>query len=87
MLKDCPLNYEVLQTVILETEAILNNRPLTHYYQEELEDYPTPNHILFGRLKLSNSDHRSNETIPSKKLHNIKNYFGMGGERNIQYLR
>ena len=77
MLKGCPLNYEVLQTVILET----------HYYQEELEDCLKPNHMLFGRLKLFDSDQGSNGTLPSKKLHNIKNYFGMGGERNIQYLR
>ena len=87
MLKGCPLNYEVLQTVILEPEATLNNKPLTHYYHEELEDCLTTNHMLFGRLKLFDSDQGSNETIRSKKLHNIKNYFGMGEERNIQYLR
>ena len=81
VLKGYPLNYEVLQTVTL------NNRPLTHCYHEELEDCLTTNHMLFGKLKLFDSDQGSNETIPSKKQHNIKYYFGMGGERNIQYLR
>ena len=32
VLKDCRLNYEELQTILLETKAILNNRPLTHCF-------------------------------------------------------
>ena len=38
VLKGCWLNYEELQTVLLETEAILNNIPLTHYFHEDLKD-------------------------------------------------
>ena len=30
VLKACRLNYEELQTVLLEAEVILNNRPLTY---------------------------------------------------------
>ena len=53
MLKGCRLNYEELQTVLLETEAILNNRPVTHYFHEELKDCVWPNHMLLGKsLKL-----------------------------------
>ena len=40
------LNYEQLQTVLLEIETILNNRPLTYYYADENEQYLTPNHML-----------------------------------------
>ena len=76
VLKSCRLNYEELQTVLLETKAILNNRPLTHYFHEELEDFLSPNHMLFRRsLKLFDADQGGNEIIPSKKLHNIINYF------------
>ena len=76
MLKGCRLNYEELQTNLLETEAILNNRPLTNYFHEELEDCLSPNHMLFERsLKLFDPDQGSNEIIPSKKLHNIINHF------------
>ena len=32
VLKDCRLNYEELQTILLETKAILNSRPLTHCF-------------------------------------------------------
>ena len=75
-LKGCRLNYEELQTVLLETETVLNNRPLTHYFHEELEDFLSPNHMLFGRsLKLFDLDQAGNEIIPFKKLHNIMNHF------------
>ena len=51
--KGCRLNYEELQTVLLETEGILNNRSLTHYFHEKFEDCLSPNHKLLGRsLKL-----------------------------------
>ena len=76
VLKGCRLNYEELHTVLLEREAILNSRPLTHYFHEELEDCLSPNHMLFGRsLKLFDPDQGGNEIISSKKLHNIINRF------------
>ena len=76
VLKGCRLNYEELQTVLLETKAILNNRPLTHYFHEELEDCLSPDHVLFGRsMKLFDPDQGANEIISSKKLHNIINHF------------
>ena len=43
------LNYEQLATVLLEVEFILNNRPLTYVYPDDLEECVTPNHLLFGR--------------------------------------
>ena len=76
MLKGCRLNYEELQTILLEMEALLNNRPVTHYFHEELKDCVSPNHRLFGRsLKLFDPYQGGNEIIPSKKLHNIINRF------------
>ena len=43
------LNYKKLATVLLEVEFILNNQPLTYLYPDDLEEYITPNHLLFGR--------------------------------------
>ena len=76
VLTGCRLNYEELQTVLFETEAVLNNRPLTHYFHEKLEDCLSPNHSLFRRsLKLFDPDHGDNQIIPSKKLNNIIDHF------------
>ena len=62
--------------MLLETEAILNNSTLTHYFHEGLEDCPSPNRMLFRRsLKLLDPDQGGNEVIPSKKLHSIINHF------------
>ena len=52
------MNYEELQTVLLETEAILNNRLLTHYFYEDLEDCLSPNHMLFERSLKFDPDQR-----------------------------
>ena len=41
------LNYDKLQTVVLEIKTILNNRPLTYYYSDENEPCLTPNHVIW----------------------------------------
>ena len=51
-LKTYRLNYEQMQTVLQEIEAIVNNQPLTYVYPTELKTYITPNHLLFGRTLL-----------------------------------
>ena len=48
------VNYEELQTVIIEIEGVINSRPLTYIYNE-VEDVLTPSHLLLGRRLLSES--------------------------------
>ena len=43
------ISYTELQTLIMEIEAILNNRPICQDYDDELEDILTPNHLVYGR--------------------------------------
>ena len=81
-LKTYKLNYEQLQTILFEVETIINNRPITYFYDDESEICLTPNHLLFGRnLLLSNpadnelSYPHSNEFIKPSKLQNIINHF------------
>ena len=53
VLRGCRLNYAEIayvQIFLLETEAILNSRPLTQYFYEELEDCLSPSHMLFGNV-------------------------------------
>ena len=43
------VSYIELQTLIMEVEAVLNNRPLCHDYDSEIEDVLTPNNLIYGR--------------------------------------
>ena len=81
-LQNCKLNFEELQTILLEVETILNNRPLTNYYDDDTEECLTPNHMLFGRkLKMFNPETFEISYTPidtniySRKLNNIINHF------------
>ena len=48
------LRYNEMLTVLSEIEVILNNRPLTYLYVDEVEEPLTPNHLIFGHsLNLS----------------------------------
>ena len=75
-LENLKLNYGQLQTVLLEIETILNNRPLT-YYADENEPCLTPNHMLYGRaLKLcypETNSYVSKMILPSK-INSIVNH-------------
>ena len=48
------VNYEELQSIIIEIEGIVNSRPLTYMYDDDAEEILTPSHLLLGRRLLSN---------------------------------
>lgn len=54
------LTFEEMQTVLVEVEQIINNRPLTYAYPNDIECCLTPNHLLFGR----NLQYTSNDKSP-----------------------
>ena len=43
------LSYEELETVLIQIEAVVNSRPLTYLYDDEVLDPLTPSHLLTGR--------------------------------------
>ena len=43
------LNYEELETVLCNIEAIINNRPLTYVSEDDMDEALTPYHLIFGR--------------------------------------
>ena len=43
------MNFYELQVVITETELIVNSRPLSQLYDDDIDEILTPNHLLFGR--------------------------------------
>ena len=52
------ITYIELQTLILEIELILNNRPIGVDYDDDQKDILTPNHLIFGRKLLSQNDNQ-----------------------------
>ena len=53
LLGNAKLNYEVLLTVMTEVEAVLNSRPLTYVYSEDIETPSTPSHLVMGKRLLT----------------------------------
>ena len=46
------LAYEELLTVLIEVEGVLNSRPLTYVYSDEIEEPLTPSHLMIRRRLL-----------------------------------
>ena len=72
-----------MQTTLFEVEAILNNRLLRYYYEDDGKECLTPNHLLFGKqLKPVNPDpfkisyRPADLDVHSRKINNILNRFG-----------
>ena len=52
VLGNAKLSYEELESVLIETESVLNSRALTYVYEELSEDPLTPSHLVIGRRLL-----------------------------------
>ena len=83
-------HFEELQTVLLEVELIINNKPLTYVYPNAMETCFTPNHLLFGRQLLYSSNTTStvvrNLTVLSSttnKINHISNHLWIGGDMDM----
>ena len=67
------LSFTEFQTVLAETENIVNSRPLNELDDDDLEEPLTPNHLLFGRkLSLRNTNENVvnlNDGIELSKRH------------------
>ena len=66
------LSFTELQTVLAETETIVNSRPLNELDENDLEEPLTPNHLLFGRklnLRNTNENANLNDNVELSKRH------------------
>ncbi|XP_068674716.1 uncharacterized protein [Montipora capricornis] len=55
VLGNAKLSYEELESVLIETEGVLNSRPLTYVYDELTETPLSPSHLVIGRRLLDQS--------------------------------
>ena len=71
------LSFDVIRTVLVEIEGVLNSRPLTYMYDDkELISYPlTPSDLIYGRRITStpNAAHyeliSTNQSLARKSCH------------------
>ena len=47
------LNYEELLTILTQIERVVNSRPISYIYNDEITETLTPRHLLIGRNVLS----------------------------------
>ena len=68
VLKNSSLTHEELETVLIEVENVINNRPLTYIDTDTTEEVLTPNHLIFGRsLPIANQLFTSQNTTDVQK--------------------
>ena len=70
MQRSC-FTYEETLTMLCEIECVINNRPLTHLYEDPRDSPLTPNHLLYGR----------------KLNHEVKNLSDMPVERKTSITK
>ena len=47
------LSFDELTTILVEVEAVLNSRPLTYLYSDDVEEPLTPWHLVIGQRLLT----------------------------------
>jgi len=71
ILRRSNLNYDQMITVLKEIENVLNNRPLTFLYTDDLSEPLTPNKLLYGRnIYTTNVDDSNDENVENESLEN-----------------
>ena len=82
-LRNSKLNYDELQTVLVEVEGTLNPRPLPYVSSDDPEEPLTPSHLMYGRRILSLPEVTGNlqasldHTVSSEDLPRRRKYLGL----------
>ena len=51
--RNCTLTHDEFYTVLVQTEGVLNSRPLTYFDEDDIEDLFTPIHLYCGHRILN----------------------------------
>ena len=90
------LNYEEMETILLEVERIINTRPLTYLYEDDISEPLTPSHLLTGRnisarpIKYIEKEENNAESLSKriKYIHTlINNYWKKFNHNYLAELR
>ena len=94
------MTYEELLTLIVEIEGILNCRPITYVYNDEISEPLTPSHLIYGYRILSTKSTNdqnlleneqfstSNLSKRMKYLHNLlESYWNQWTKEYLNELR
>ena len=69
------LTYEEMETALIDVEGIINNRPLTFLYDDDVTEPLTSSHLLTGRnLSLKCNEKVQTSVIPAGNLRNRAKY-------------
>ena len=69
------VNYQDLLTILKEIENVLNNRPLTVVYYDELLQPLTPNKLLYGHNIYTDVTDNQYEGINEESVQDLKKRF------------
>ena len=65
------LSYEELNTILIEIEAVINNRPLVYVEEEDMDQLLTPSHLFCGRRTMDKEFRLSHETEDELNPNNL----------------
>ena len=71
------LRFRELETMLIQVEGVLNNRPLTYQGQDLEEEVITLNHLIYGAALPTTAEHDSDslEEIPlNKRVRYLQTY-------------
>ena len=81
-LKGAKLTYEELETVIIQIESVINSRPLSYIYDNDVVETLTPSHLMYGKRLLNRSNAVSVGALhPTKQIEFVEDLLATFWER------
>ena len=62
------ISYEEMETVLFEVEAVINSRPLTYLYDDDVLEPLTPSYLLTGRSITQGACQATSEAVTAQSL-------------------
>ena len=63
-LRNTHVDYEELETILIDIEAVINSRPLCYVYEDEVAEPLTPSHLIYGRRLKGRETQPTSQILP-----------------------